>query len=86
MSYAKLVQRKVGIPERLEEEKQKLQAINDELPKKSIDDYQSIPAEECVTHLDLNPHYFKYEPITYKEVDDKYGLVICDFKKVSCSQ
>lgn len=84
ISYARLVEKDVSIEERLEEERKKMQAVKDELPKRSFDDYKQVGASGApLSHLDFNPHYFGYEPTCYKEAEKKYGLVFCDFEKVS---
>lgn len=60
--------------------------IEEELKEKALRNTlktcTQVETNTKVTHLDYNPHYYKYEPVNYLQTCEKYGLVFCDSKLV----
>lgn len=83
-SYTGLVEKSLTVKERLELHRKKEEAVRSKLQKhEKLELTEEEMEKENYTLDDLNPHYYCYEPITYQESDDKYGLVFCDLKPVS---
>lgn len=80
LGYTAFVEKNKTVKERLNESKEKDMALRNKLTVKTNITKEEVPLDREVNHLDYNPHYYKYEPLTYEEVDEKYGLLFCDHK------
>lgn len=77
IGYTSLIEKELSIAERLQEEKQKIEALKNQLPKQYLSDLV-----KKITYSNVNPHYYKAEPRNYRESDERYGLVFADLKLV----
>lgn len=83
-SYTGLIEKKLSMQERQELHYKKEEAMHNKLQKLDKLVLSEEEEEQGDYSLDaLNPHYYCYEPLTYEEAEDKYGLVFCDVKVVS---
>lgn len=80
IGYSGIVQK--GLPK---EERQELDRKKEEAMKNKLKHIPFVEEDEEThdpTKMNFNPHYNWYDPLTYQEADEKYGLVFCDRKMV----